>query len=104
MRTRLAFAQHHALAIGHFLRGRYEQAAHAARRAVESNPGFSVAHSLLAATLAKLGRTEEAKAAAAQVLALQPSFSANRVCMAIGIAPALAQALKEAWRDAGLPP
>jgi TolB-like protein len=101
---RLAFAHHHALAIGHFLRGRYEEAANAARRAVQSNPGFSVAHSLLAAALARLGRTEEAHAAATRVLALQPSFSSGGICAAIGIAPSLAEALKDAWRDAGLPP
>jgi len=101
---RLAFASDHARAIGHFQRGRYEDAAQAARRAVQSNPGFSVAHSLLAAALARLGRTDDAKAAAAQVLALQPSFSARAVCAAIGIAPQLAAALTEAWCEAGLPP
>jgi len=42
-----------------------------------SNPSFSVSHSLLAAALAKLGRMEEAKAAARQVLALEPSPSAH---------------------------
>ena len=101
---RLAFAHHHALAVGHFLRGRYEEAANAARRAVQSNPGFSVAHSLLAASLARLGKTQEAKAAATQVLALHPSFSASAVCAAIGVAPELAAALTEAWHEAGLPP
>jgi adenylate cyclase len=101
---RLAFAHHHALAIGHFVRGRYEEAANAARRAVQSNPGFGVAHSLLAAALAKLGRTEEARAAAMRVLALQPSFSSGGICVAIGIASTLAEVLKEAWREAGLPP
>ena len=60
---RLNYASYHALAIGHFLRGRYDEAAHAARRAVQSVPSLSVSRSLLAAALAKLGRTEEAKAA-----------------------------------------
>ncbi len=101
---RLAFAGHQAVAIGHFLRGRYEEAATAARRAVLSNPSFSVTQSLLAAALAKLERTEEAKAAASQVLVLQPSFSSSGYCAAIGIMPALAEALTEAWREAGLPP
>jgi len=100
---RLAFVSHQALALAHFLRGRYEEAANAASRAVLSNPNFSVSHSLLAAALAKLGRTAEAKAAAMQVLALQPSFSSSGYCTAIGITPALAEALTEAWREAGLP-
>ena len=80
------------------------EAANAARRAVQSSPGFSVARCLLAAALAKLGRTEDAKAAAVRVLALQPSFSSSGICGAIGIAPALVEALTEAWREAGLPP
>jgi Flp pilus assembly protein TadD len=46
------------LAIAHFQRGRYDKAAHAARRALQSVPSFSVSHSLLAAPLAKLGRIE----------------------------------------------
>src|SRR5262249_18832837 len=100
---RLAFACHQAVAIGYFMRAQYEEAATAARRAVLSNPSFSVTQSLLAAALAKLGRTAEAKAIAEQVLALQPSFSSSRFCNAVGIAPALAAALMEAWHQAGLP-
>ena len=100
---RLAVAGHQAVAIGHFLRGRYEEAANAARRAVLSNPSFSVTLSLLAAALAKLGRTEEARAAATQALTLQPSFSLSGYCTAIGVMPALAETLMEAWREAGLP-
>ena len=92
------------MAIGNFIRGQYEEAEHAARRAVLSNPSFSVTQSLLAAALAKLGRTAEAKAAAKQVLALQPSFRSSGYCNAIGIMPALAASLMEAWREAGLPP
>jgi len=92
------------VAVGNFVRGRYEEAATAARRAVLSNPGFSVTQSLLAASLAKLGQTAEAKAAAKQVLVLQPSFSSSAYCNAIGITPTLAATLMEAWHEAGLPP
>ena len=101
---RLNYFSFHALAIGCLLRGRYEEAASAGRRAVQSMPSFSVSHSLLAAALAKLGRTDEAKAAAAHVLALPPSFSSHGYCAAIGIVPALGEALTAAWRAAGLPP
>jgi len=78
---------YHALAIAHFLRGRYDEAAHAARRAVQSlpNSNSSPSRSVLAAALAKLGRIEEAKAVALQVLALDPSFSAARFCAATGL-------------------
>ena len=101
---RLSYIAYQALAIGHFLRGRYDEAAHAARRAIHSNPSLSVSHSLLAAMLAKLGRIDEAKAMAPQVLALDPSFSAARFCAAIGIPIVLAEPLTEAWSAAGLPP
>ena len=75
-----------------------------ARRAVRANPDFTVSYSLLAAALAKLGRAEEANAAAKQVLTLQPSFSSEGFCAAIAVAPALAEPLTTAWRQAGLPP
>jgi adenylate cyclase len=84
--------------------GRYNDAAQAARRAVLSTPSFSVSHGLLAAALAKLGGLEEAKAAAVQVLALDPSFSAGRFCAAFGVPAALAEPLADGWRAAELPP
>ena len=65
---------------------------------------FSVSHSLLAAALAKLGRMEEAKAAAMQVLSREPSFSSHRYCAAVGIVPELAAVFTEAWKSAGLGP
>jgi len=101
---RLDYAAYHGLAIGHFLRGRYEEAANAGRRAVQSNPGTSVSHSLLAAPLAKLGRMEEAKAVAKRVLELEPSFSADGFCAALALPTLLARPMVEAWRAAGLPP
>jgi Flp pilus assembly protein TadD len=66
-----AFAAFGSLAMGHFERGRYGEAANAAHRAVQSNPVHSINYVLLAAAMAKLGRLEEAKAAAARVLELQ---------------------------------
>jgi TolB-like protein/Tfp pilus assembly protein PilF len=101
---RLNHLSYHALAIAHFLRGRYDEAAHAARRAVQSIPSSSASRSVLAAALAKLGRIEEAKAVALQVLALDPSFSAARFCAATGLPTALAEPMTDAWTTAGLPP
>jgi TolB-like protein len=92
-----------ALAIAHFLRGRYDEAAHAGRRSVRAIPSSSVTRSVLAAALAKLGRIEEAKAVALQVLALDPSFSAARLCAAIGLPAPLAEPMTDAWTTAGLP-
>jgi TolB-like protein len=101
---RLAFMPHHAAAIAHFLCGRYEAAASAARHAVQANPGFSVPRCMLAAALVKLGRVEEAKSAATEALLLQPSFTASGFRDAVGMVPTIANSLMESWRQAGLPP
>jgi adenylate cyclase len=100
---RLIFAAHIGLAVGHFARDRYEEAASAARRAIQSNPGFSVAHWVLAASLAGLGRIPEAKLAAAQVLALSPDFTTAETCACIGVPAVLASPFTKASRAAGLP-
>ncbi|MHC2621652.1 adenylate cyclase [Bradyrhizobium huanghuaihaiense] len=93
----------HGICMGHFLRGRYEEAAAAAQRAIRSKPGFSVSHMFLAAALAKLGRMQDANAAAERVMQLQPNFSSNGQCSAIGCVPVLAAPLIEAMRASGLP-
>jgi TolB-like protein len=100
---RLAYIPYHAIAIGHFARGRYEEATVSVRRAIQCNPDLSVTHSWLVASLVRLGRHDEARAAARQVMTLQPSFSARRFCAAIGATGVVAEALTETWREAGLP-
>ena len=98
-----AFSAYHALTLAHFHHGHYEAAADAAHKAVQSNPAFSFSYMLLAAPLAKLGRLEEAKAAAARVLELQPAFRYSRQFSGVDCAPALAASLSEALRASGLP-
>jgi len=93
----------HSLTLGHFHRGRYEEAAKAAHKAIQFNPGHSISHMLLAAALAKLGRLKAAKAAAARVLELQPAFRYSRQFAGVDCATALAASLGEALRTAGLP-
>jgi adenylate cyclase len=56
----------------------------------------------LAAALGKLGRIDEAKAAASRVLALQPGFSIAEWCAATDPVPAIALPLRDALRAAGL--
>jgi len=90
-------------ALGHYHRGQYEEAAAAARKAVQYSPAFSQTYMLLAATVAKLGRLEEAKVAAARVLELHPAFRYSRMFAGLDCAPALIAALSEALRAAGLP-
>lgn len=98
-----AFAAFHSLTLGYFHLGRYEEAANAAHKAVQSNPAHSISYMLLAAPLSKLGRLQEAKAAAARVLELQPAFKYSRQFAGVDCAPALAASLSEALRLTGLP-
>ncbi|UPJ55089.1 winged helix-turn-helix domain-containing protein [Bradyrhizobium sp. 192] len=98
-----AFAAFDAQALGHFHRGRYEEACRAAYRSVQANPRHSITYVQLAAALARLGRLQEAKAAAARVLELHPTFHYGRQFQGVNCAPALASSLGEALRIAGLP-
>ncbi len=92
-----------ALAFAKFHQGQYEEAVAAARKSVQSSPGFSISYVVLAAPLAKLGRLEEAKAAAIRVLDLQPVFRYSRFLTSANCEQSLAAALSEALRIAGLP-
>jgi len=98
-----AWAAFDAQALSHFHRGRHEEAAHAAYRSVQANPAHSITHVQLAAALAGLGRLEEAKAAAARVLDLHPTFRYGRQFSGVNCAPALAASLGDSLRAAGLP-
>jgi TolB-like protein len=98
-----AFAAFDAQAMGHFHLGRYDKAAQAAYKSVHANPAHSITYVQLAAALAKLGRLEDAKAAAAKVLELHPTFRYSRQFAGVDCAPALAAALGEALQTVGLP-
>jgi TolB-like protein len=98
-----AWSAYHALTLGHFRRGYYGEAANAAHKAVQLNPAHSISYMLLAASLAKLGRLEEAKAAAERVLELQPAFRYSRQFAGVDCAPSLAASLGDALRAIGLP-
>ena len=98
-----AWAAFDAQAMSHLLRGRYEEACRAAYRSVQANPSHSITYVQLTAALTKLGRLEEARAAAARVLELHPTFRYSRQFEGVNCAPALAEALGGALRAAGLP-
>jgi tetratricopeptide (TPR) repeat protein len=98
-----AFAAWHAIMLGHFHRGRDHEALDAAHKAVLANTAHSISYMLLAAPLARLGRLEEAGAAAARVLELQPAFRYSQQFSGVDCAPDLATSLGEALRMVGLP-
>jgi adenylate cyclase len=87
----------------HFQRGRYGDAADAARKAIQATPGFSVCHMALAAPLAKLGRLEEAKAVGTRVLELQPTFGYGKQLRNVGAVSSFAKDFGDALSAAGLP-
>ena len=57
--------------------GRYEESVKQLRKAIELSPNDLFAHLSLAITYVKLGRDEEAKTEAAEVLRIHPKFSLN---------------------------
>jgi TolB-like protein len=98
-----AFAGYDAQALGHFHRGRYTEALSAATRSNLANPAHSITWVQLTASLAALGRLDEAKVGAAHVLDLQPTFRITHQLAGVDCAPALAAKLGEALKAAGLP-
>ena len=96
-----AFAAFDAQAMGYFLRGRYDEACRAAYRSVQANPRHSITYVQLAAALARLERLEEARAVAARVLELHPTFRYSRQFSGVNCAPALAASLGDALRRPG---
>ncbi len=98
-----AFAAYDAQALGHFRRGRYADAASAAYKSNRANPAHSITYVQIAAALAKLGRLTEARAAAARVLQLHPTFRYGRQFAGVNCEPALAASMAEALCAAGLP-
>ena len=60
------------------LLGSYEQAVAWCRRAIEANQNYPYAHFMLGATLAQLGRLDEARSAVKFGLALNPAFTLSR--------------------------
>ncbi|WP_425248984.1 winged helix-turn-helix domain-containing protein [Bradyrhizobium huanghuaihaiense] len=98
-----AFAAYDAQALGHFCRDRHAEAARAAYKSNLANPAHSITWVQLAASLAALGRLKEARAAAACVLELQPTFRISGQFAGVACAPELAAKLGKALRAAGLP-
>jgi TolB-like protein/class 3 adenylate cyclase/Tfp pilus assembly protein PilF len=65
-----------AIACGaHAVAGNYDSAIDWGRRSIRENRLFSAAHKLLTISLALAGRTEDARAAAAELLALEPALT-----------------------------
>jgi len=92
-----------ALAYASLFTGRHEAAAEYAARAVHVNPGMDVAHALLVASLVEAGRLEEARGAAARLMAVFPTFTIGRRRRAGFKDTVPFEAYLAALRRAGLP-
>ncbi len=92
-----------AFSIAKFQQEHYEEAASDARKSIQSSPGFSIPYVALAAALSKLGKVQDAKAAAGRVLELQPVFRYRSFLSGVNCERKLAASLSEALQATGLP-
>jgi TolB-like protein/tetratricopeptide (TPR) repeat protein len=99
----LNYRSHLALAFAYFHNRRYVEAVDAARSAIDSNPAFSIIRAVLAAALVRLGRVEEAKAAAQAVLECQSNFTIRGTSLILEFEPVVFRPFADAWRELGLP-
>ena len=99
----LAYRSLISLAFAHLFTDRREAAAEYAERAIQANPGFDVPHTVLVASLVELGRLEEARQAAARLMASCPLFRIARRRRAGFRDTARFEAYLAALRRAGLP-
>jgi TolB-like protein len=93
----------HAFSLTYRLAGRYSEALEQAKKAVEQDPKNPIAHIALAASYILVGREEEARVAAADVLRINPNFSAEQYVRGLPLKDQLqAERYIEALRKAGL--
>jgi adenylate cyclase len=87
-----------------FQTGRYDEAVTALKRGAERNPNYPAFPLYTAASYAMLGREEEARSAAAEVLRINPRFSLKAWVAHIRFySNAVRDRALTAFRKAGLP-
>jgi adenylate cyclase len=99
----LSKERHMAIAIAHFVAGRFEESASAASRAIQANPRFSPPYWMRCAALASLGRIDEAEAVTQVLLNVQPEFTIGSITSAPFAKPEILTALGDALHRVGLP-
>ena len=91
------------LGVCYHLTGQHEKAIEALKQGIERKPDQYFIHVRLAAVYSDLGREQEARAAAAEVLRIKPDFSVEAYARANPFRdPALVEQRKELLRRAGL--
>jgi adenylate cyclase len=92
------------LGIAHMMAGDYDEAVKFGRQAVREGPRFALGHRVLAASLALLGRTEEARSAMRALLAVTPNSTMSLTRMFIPYHDAeFVERYHRGLREAGLP-
>jgi len=93
------------LAFAHYMLQQYSKALSLLREFVTQVPNYRPGHALLAATLARIGQVEEARAEAAEVLRIRPRFTISGVGRLLTAFkyPRDDKHLFDAMRIAGLP-
>ena len=72
------FLLHNILAWAHFAAGSYAEAAKWARASDSASPRFTANIRILIGSLAAIGADDEARAAAARLMSLEPDFTLSR--------------------------
>jgi len=90
------------LGIAYRKTGRYEEAIAMLKKAIKRAPDYELAHLSLATIYINLGREEEARAEAAEVLRINPKFTLERFAKRSLINKAELERLIDALRKAGL--
>jgi adenylate cyclase len=92
------------LGIAHMMTGEYDEAVQFGRQALREMPRNVVAHRVVAASLALLGRTDEAAAAMRTLLAVAPNFTMSHMRRFISYHDAeFVERYLRGLRKAGLP-
>ncbi len=97
------FMPYMGLGIAQCAAGNWEQAIAACEKTAQANPRFSLPPVLQAAALSRLGRLDEAKAAARRVLELEPGFTITLFVRSHTGRAEIWEPIGEALRAAGLP-
>ena len=88
----------------HFIAGRYAEAAEWALRALRERPTYLAASRLLVASLAQLGRCEEAAGAVHALLSAAPGYTVSKAAAHMALRhPPARKAILDGLRQAGLP-
>jgi predicted Zn-dependent protease len=87
------------ISIVHFANGRYSEAIEAAKRSVQSSPGFGPGHAMLAASYMRADKKAEAQEALRHLREIQPQYRRG----ALTVAPDnYLKDIEDALREAGL--